>query len=331
MTLNFQVLGQPQRDNAVFVSIDTGQRVDRLLFDCGANCLDSLSVSEIQSVDHLFFSHFHMDHISGFDTFFRLTYDREKTVWGPPGAGQVIGHRFRGFLWNMYEHLQSKWYVNDIHSDYVEGVRFDANEAFIRAHHLETSGFNAVLIDTADYRVEAYTMNHNTPSIAYVVREKPRLNVDTTKLTAMGMRPGSWLKQVKDLYVDEMLSVDVNGQSYTVGELRQHLLVETPGQSLSYLTDFLMDATTQERLVEVLQGCTYIICESQYRAVDLELAQRNYHMTSTQVAEAAKKANVQELILFHISDRYEKEDCFQLLDEACVIFPNTRFPVGWTF
>lgn len=76
MALTFRVLGEPGRDNAAFVSIDSGQRVDRLLFDCGDGCLDVLAVAEIQAIEHVFFSHFHMDHISGFDSFFRLTYDR---------------------------------------------------------------------------------------------------------------------------------------------------------------------------------------------------------------------------------------------------------------
>jgi ribonuclease Z len=333
MALTFQVLGTPGRDNALFLSIDSGQNVDHLLFDCGEGCLSSLSVSDIQSTDHLLFSHFHMDHISGFDTFFRLTYDRTSKanmIWGPPAASQVMHHRFQGFLWNLYQHLESQWCVNDIHPDHVNCTRYMGNQAFQEATLISTTPFTARIIETPHYSIDAYTMDHQTPSMAYIVREASRINVDTSKLASMGLKPGGWLKQIKDSKIADSTTVEMNETSYTLGELRRELLVETLGQSIAYLTDFLMDAAAQERLIPVLQGCTFMICETQYRAADEELARRNFHMTSVQVAETARRANVQELILFHVSDRYDRAEWAELLNEARAIFPNTRFPDGWS-
>ena len=63
MAISFEILGTPGRDNALFVRIDSGQSVDRLLFDCGDCCLNSVSYAEIHAIDHLFFSHLHMDHV----------------------------------------------------------------------------------------------------------------------------------------------------------------------------------------------------------------------------------------------------------------------------
>ena len=76
MSLSFQVLGQAGRDNALLVRIDSGQAVSRLLFDCGDGCLGELPFGDIQLIDHLCFSHLHMDHVGGFDTFFRCTFNR---------------------------------------------------------------------------------------------------------------------------------------------------------------------------------------------------------------------------------------------------------------
>lgn len=78
MSLTYEVLGAPGRDNALLVTIDSGQRITRLLFDCGANCLGGLPVSHIRAVDALFFSHLHMDHVAGFDDFFRDRYTPEE-------------------------------------------------------------------------------------------------------------------------------------------------------------------------------------------------------------------------------------------------------------
>jgi ribonuclease Z len=332
MALRFMVLGDPGRDNAVFVRVESGQKVSRLLFDCGEGCLAQLSIAEVQAIDHLLFSHFHMDHISGFDSFFRVTYDRTdrpNQVWGPPDASQIMQHRFQGFLWNLHHHLASQWDVHDLYPDRIEATRYLANEAFSQAHPLPARPSTEVIIDTPEYSIQAYQMDHLIPSMAYLVREKPRLNVDTARLASLGLRPGAWLNALKTPQANEAPAVEIDGASYPLADLRQELLTETPGQSLAYLTDFILNQPAQERLARVLQGCTVMICESQYRHADRDLAERNYHMTATQVAETARRAGVQQLVLFHLSDRYSKDEWMALLNEARAIFPNTAFPEGW--
>ena len=71
MSISYQILGQPGRDNALFVEINTGQSIHRLQFDCGEACLRDLPVSQIQAIDGLLFSHFHIDHVAGFDSYLR--------------------------------------------------------------------------------------------------------------------------------------------------------------------------------------------------------------------------------------------------------------------
>ncbi len=39
MSISYQILGQPGRNNALFVEINTGQSIHRLQFDCGEACL----------------------------------------------------------------------------------------------------------------------------------------------------------------------------------------------------------------------------------------------------------------------------------------------------
>ncbi|MEK6237422.1 MAG: hypothetical protein N2C14_22145 [Planctomycetales bacterium] len=86
MSVAFEILGKPGRDNAALFRVNTGQSLSRLLFDCGEGCLSSLSVGEIQAIDDLFFSHFHMDHVCGFDSFSRHNFGR-------PGARSACGDR----------------------------------------------------------------------------------------------------------------------------------------------------------------------------------------------------------------------------------------------
>ena len=121
------------------------------------------------------------------------------------------------------------------------------------------------------------------------------------------------------------LADDAIVEGRPAGELREKLLVPTPGDSIAYLTDFLMDEAAAERLEPWLAGCKAVVCESQYRAADLELALKNFHMTSVQGAAVAKRAGVEDLVLIHVSSRYTREEWMALLEEARAVFPGARF------
>ncbi|MBB5020079.1 ribonuclease Z [Chitinivorax tropicus] len=330
MSIRFQILGRPETDNALLVQVDGGQGTDRLLFDCGDRCMDELSYGEIQAIDHLFFSHFHMDHVSGFDNFFRCVFNRTNKpnrIWGPPGAAAILQHRFQGFLWNWVDHMSSQWRVTEIHPDLLRHWRYETSEAYATAHAEPATAYDVACWDGGHYVVEAMAMDHRVPSMAYVVREKPRYNVDPANMAALGLTPGSWLKAVKEGM--QQGELEINGQRHDLAVLRQQLLTAVPGESIAYLTDFLLDEQAIARLVPFLSDVRWMVCESQYRHVDAELAHRNFHMTTTWTAKLAAAAQVDELVLFHISNRYPKTEWPAMLAEARAIFPRTRFPEHW--
>ncbi|HEX6287921.1 MAG TPA: MBL fold metallo-hydrolase [Herpetosiphonaceae bacterium] len=332
MSILYQVLGAAGHDNALFVWVTSGQAIHRLLFDCGEGCVAEVPYADVLAIDHLLFSHLHMDHIGGFDSFFRSNFNRTSKpnlIWGPPETSRIIHHRFRGFLWNLHADQPGQWYVHDIHSDRLDRFRYAVGEAFAEAHDMDSQPFAGTLIDEASFTVEALHMEHLSPSMAYIVREKPRRNIDRARLEALGLRPGPWLEWVKIRRPNEPATLEVDGVTYERATLREALLIEKPGDSLAYLTDFILDQRAQERLVHALRGCKTVICESQYRQADAAYAERHYHMTAMQAADLARRANVERLILFHISDRYRREEWLELLAEARAIFPNTAFPDHW--
>jgi ribonuclease Z len=330
MAIRFRVLGAAGRDNALHVEIDSGHTVHRLLFDCGEGCLSSLAPADVMAIDDVFFSHFHMDHIAGFDGFFRMNFAREgdsNRIWGPPGTGKILHHRFRSYLWNLHEKLTATWRVSDIGETEIKTWRHELPEAFETAHEepiVIRDGH--LLLDEADFTVEAMALDHLTASMAYKVTEKTRWNIDPQRLAALGLKPGPWLKSFKNRIA---LPDDAIVEGRPAGDLRAELLVPAPGDSIAYLTDFLLDETASAKLRPWLGGCRHLVCESQYRAADLDLARKNYHMTSTQVASLACDAGVEDLVLFHVSSRYLHEERLALLEEAREIFPAARFPDGW--
>lgn len=330
MSLEYHILGAAGRDNALLVYVHGGDALGRVLFDCGDGCLSGLPFAEISRIDALFFSHLHMDHIGGFDAFFRCTYDRTlrpNRVWGPPGSAKILQHRFQGFLWNLADAKQATWEVAEVHPDRVTRTRFRLGEQF-RTAHPAADAPRAPLLDTPHYTVEAIALDHLTVSLGYVIRERPRRNIDVTRLAARGLKPGPWLRTVKE--APDETRIDVDGIAATAGELRALLLVEQPGEAVAYLTDFRLDADTLDRLVPLLRGCKALVCECAYRAADAELAARNAHLTAPQAAEIAATAGVGTLVLIHLSDRYPPEEWPAILDEARAIFPNTVFPRDWT-
>ncbi len=333
MALSFQVLGQPGRDNALFVKVDTGQSQTRFLFDCGDCCPHQLGPSELREVDHLCFSHLHMDHVAGFDLFFRVNFDRtakENRIWVPPGSGDIIGHRFRGFMWNLVgEKERGEWLVSECAPDAVRTTKYYAKEGFRIAHpQPEQPRRDGVIIDGDAFTVEAVLLDHGTPSAGYIVRERPRVNVDAGKLAANGLAPGPWLKRLRGEAAAPGETILAGGAEHSLAALQAELLVATPGDSIAYLTDFRAPASAGA-LEPALRGVNTIVCESQYRAADAGLADAAMHSTAAEVAAIAAAADAGRLILFHFSDRYDAAARRDMLAEARAIFPHTSLPEGW--
>ncbi len=332
MSITFEVLGAPGKDNALLVLVDSGQEQSRLLFDCGENCLSNLGVSDVKSIHHLFFSHLHMDHISGFDTFFRINYSRdslENHIWGPPKTSTILHHRFRGFMWNLHQNMSSSWLISNISDNgVVETYKYELNDAFETEQKISSENTNFLICKGTGYSVYAITLNHNTPSIGYLVKEDDHLNIDISKLTSLGLHPGPWLRELKD-NANQPENITIEGREFSCKELYDTLIIRTKGESIAYLTDFLMDESTFTHLIEFLYKCDTIICESQYRETDQDLAITNYHTTSTQSAKLAKQAKAGKLILFHISARYLKSERIDMLNDARTIFAQTYYPPHW--
>lgn len=332
MSISYSVLGKPGWDNGLMVWINSGTGIYRMLFDCGENILKDIDQRTIKSIDHLFFSHFHIDHIAGFDYFLRRNYDREKKpvyIYGPEGTAEIIQHRLRGFKWNLVKGVPGLWYVTDIKEKSRSTFLFKTTEGYSVKHRAEEGPYDGILLDNSEFSVKTLLLDHIIPSAAYFVKEKPSLNIDKGALAANGFTPGRWLAKVRDLKIGSDEEVTVNGKHLKLQSLRRKLLKRTEGESIGYLTDFKYSKQTQSKVKKVFENCTTMVCESQYLKDESAFAEKNYHLTSGQAAQLAKAARAEKLILFHLSDRYRIKDYPLLLNEARKIFPDTFFPSEW--
>ncbi len=332
MSIRYQILGKPGKDNALMVWINAGTKMYKLLFDCGENIFSDLKPSDVSSIDYLFFSHLHLDHAAGFDYFFRRNYDRNKQVniYGPQNTADIIHHHMLGYTWNLVDGVSGEWFVTDISKNSLATSKFLTSEGFSKKHSVKKTPFKKTIIDNEHFKVEMVLLNHIIPSAAYKVTEKKWFNIDKTLLVQNNFNPGAWLDAVKKLSIDGRKKINIEGKVYTLKELRKLLLIEHDSDSIAYLTDFIYDRTSVSKAKKLIKDCKTIICESQYSKDDAALAKKNYHLITEQAAALARDSSGKKLILFHISERYHsKEEYSRLLKEARNIFPNTFFPEEW--
>jgi ribonuclease Z len=74
-------------------------------------------------------------------------------------------------------------------------------------------------------------------------------------------------------------------------------------------------------LLPYVKDTDALVIEATYIQQEEDLARRFDHLTAAQAATLAKKANVKELFLTHLSRRYRERDVF---DEARAIFPDVH-------
>ena len=80
------------------------------------------------------------------------------------------------------------------------------------------------------------------------------------------------------------------------------------------------DRIDDDNLIEPVWGADALVIEATYTALEADVAREFGHLVARQAAELAAAADVQHLILHHISRRYSERE---ILDEATPIFPNT--------
>lgn len=324
MSLRCQILGRPFQDNALYVTLDSGCGQTRFLFDCGMGCLEELGRREIQRIDHVCFSHYHFDHIGGFDQFLRFNFARGPQpvcLWGPPGSMEILHHRLQGFVWNLVGESPGRVQVGEIHHDALEVARFQVNEGYAEAHRVGSAAFRGVVAETESFRLEAFFLDHFIPSLGYMLVEKPHAVVDLRAVERLGLNRGAWLRDLKNPLVRDDLEIILEGRRFTAGGLRAQVLRMVPGESVAYVTDFRIPIHARAPLCDWLSGCSTLVCESHFLHKDAEMAWAKAHMTARHAGELARDADVGKLILFHLSERYREQDAPLFRAEAQEVFP----------
>lgn len=258
----------------------------RLLFDCGEGTQRQMMIAKTGfKIDSVFITHLHTDHFIGLFGLMETLSLNERTerlrVFLPREEVRFITTLFKMF---GYENLN---YPVEVH-----GLS-DGDE-----------------IDFGKFKILAFKTDHIVPSLGYALIERDRPGkFDRAKAEALGIPPGPLYSKL------------VRGESVVVGGrvITPEMVVgpKRKGRKVVYTGD----TRPTERIVEVAKDADLLIHEASFTSDLQDWAIQTKHSTAREAAEIAKKANVRQLILTHISARYAK-DATPLLNEAKEVFEN---------
>ncbi len=166
------------------------------------------------------------------------------------------------------------------------------------------------VFENKDIEINAFPAIHGIPTNTYSISIKDKIRLDKKKLKKLKL-PNSpiigKLKEGKDIIVNDK-KISAKSVSYTKKGKKIAIILDT-GYSLS--------------LINIAKNSDILICEASYSESEKEKAKEFRHLTAKQAAAIARKAKVKQLILTHISQRYEK-NISELEKEAKKIFKNTK-------
>jgi ribonuclease Z len=289
MTLRLTFLGtgsgKPMPHRGVS-SLTLFREGELFMFDCGEGSQIQMSRSSLRpgSLEAIFLTHFHGDHVNGLPGLVgSLTLnqrDRPLDIIGPPGLKRWFRTmRQLNILWPSFQ---------------------------VRLREITQPG---IVYEHDDFHVVARPLDHRVPTWGYALREKDRpgrFDVDAAR--QLGVPAGPLFGRLQS---GESIELE-DGATVEPGEV---LGDPRPGFRMAYCAD----TKPCDETAELAADADVLIHESTYPAGEEQLAHERGHSTAADAARCAKEAGARRLLLTHISQRYTKLE--RIRDGAAEIFP----------
>ncbi|MGY3745988.1 ribonuclease Z [Vagococcus salmoninarum] len=261
------------------------------LFDCGEGTQQQILRTNIRprKIEKIFITHLHGDHIFGLPGLLSSRSfqggESPLTIIGPKGIKKYVETSLR----LSESHLKYSLIFNEIDET---GVIFKDHQFTVTCLPL-------------DHRITCYGYR--------IVEADHEGELQVEKLKAAQVPSGPIYGKLKSgLSVELPDGRVINGQDF-VGEAKQGRIVTILG-----------DTRKHPNSVELAKNADLLVHESTFNQGESKLAREYYHSTTTQAAEVAIEAQVEKLLLTHISARYIGKEAQELEQEAQVLFPATK-------
>jgi ribonuclease Z len=267
-------------------SILLNYKNENILVDCGEGTQRQFRKAKINPcrITKLLITHWHGDHVLGL-----------------PGLFQTLALNNYSRTLEIYGPKGTRRFIEELYKIFVpvEKLKLIVKEVD-----------EGIFFQNKDFKLSAFKLYHDTPCNGYLFEEKNKLRINREKLKKLhipNVPELGKLIQGKDAKINGKL---IKAKAMTYFQ---------KGRKIS----FILDTKLNPNLAKSAKDSDLAIVESTYSAKDSDLAQKYNHMTSANAALVAKQAKARELILTHISQRYEHHEK-ALLDEAKKIFKNTK-------
>lgn len=305
-------------------------RTRSILFDLGEGT--RLSGRLAHQVSDVFISHAHIDHICGFLWLLRSRIGDLPTcrLFGPPGLSDHIVGLISGIHWDRIGERGPRFTVAELHGQRLILHSIQAGRAGKKLLG-EQEVPDGLLLDDLAFLVRVVPLRHGAiPVLAYALEQRSQLHVRKERLLARNLVPGPWLGELKRYLEADKGEKPIrlpDGSSATAATLGADLLLVRPGPKLAYATDLSDNPANRARLTELVRGTHTLFCEAAFTEADRSHAETSGHLTARSCGEIATAAQVERLVPFHLSRRYEKNP-LQIYDEvrsACqrVVLPKS--------
>ncbi|RAP51352.1 MAG: ribonuclease Z [Methanosphaera sp. SHI613] len=260
-----------------------------VLFDCGEATQKQMMYAQISpmKIDDIYITHLHGDHILGLPGLIQSLAFRGRTrplnIYGPEGIDELLEH--------------------------IKKLGFSAINYEIITHSITDD--DSVLYEQDDFVVKARKMKHTVTNYAYMIEEIRQPKFLKAKALELNIPPGPLFGQLQAGCEIELDGVIIKPEQ-VLGPPRKGVKMVFSG-----------DTIPQESMVEFARDVDLLIHEATFSKKYADKAEENGHTIAEDAARIAKDANVEQLILTHISNRYT--DSNELLNEAKEIFENTVY------
>lgn len=261
------------------------------LFDCGEGTQIQILKSNIRprKIEKIFITHLHGDHIFGLPGLLSSRSfqggNEKLEIYGPAGIAEFVQTALK-----------------------VSQTRLSYELTFI-----EITKEGTVFSDK-QFTVSCLLLDHGIASLGYRITEADHEGeLQVEKLAALNIPSGPIYGKIKREETVQLPDGRVIDGKDFVGKKKAGRIVTILG-----------DTRKTQNSVLLAEHADILVHESTFNKDEIKMARAYYHSTSQQAAQVALKANVEKLVLTHISARYLTGDIIQLENEAKEIFPKTK-------